>query len=220
MIALTLRDLKLAMHSSGAWLHGVLFLLIFALLCAVALGGDKTVLSSIGPALLWLAIIFSLLLSFEKGFGDDARDGTLEQLYLSKLSLPIIAASKLLSQWILIVLPLLLAAPLLGYGFGMGADDIRATLIALLLGTPSLLVYGTFAGVCLISYRSGGLLLILLTVPLMIPTLIFGLSAVDSYAADGIINPPFKALAGISLLSVGLGIPAIAAALKTHLETS
>ena len=220
MIALALRDIKLAMRSSGAWLHGVLFLGLFVLLCAVALSGDKTVLAAIGPALLWLAVIFSLLLSFEKGLSEDARDGTLEQLYLSPLSLPAVAASKLLSQWVLIVLPLLIATPLLGYGFGMSASAIFATLTALTIGTPALLVYGTFASACLIGYRSGGLLLILLTVPLMIPTLIFGLSAVDSFAAGGVLNPSFQALAGISLLSVGLGIPAIAAALKTHLETS
>ena len=220
MIALILRDIKLAMRSSGAWLHGVLFLGLFALLCAVALGGDKAILASIGPALLWLSVIFSLLLSFEKSLSEDARDGTLEQLYLSPLSLPVITASKLLSQWVLIVLPLLIVTPLLGYWFGMSGPVVFATFLALALGTPALLVYGMFASACLISYRSGGLLLILLTVPLMIPTLIFGLDAVDSFADDGVVSTPFQALAGISLLSVGLGVPAIAAALKTHLETS
>lgn len=220
MIALIIRDIKLAMRSSGAWLHGVLFLLIFALLCAIALGGNKTVLSNLGPALLWLSVILSLLLSFEKGLSDDARDGTLEQLYLSQLSLPVIAAAKLAGQWIITVLPVLIIAPMIGYGFGMGGEAIMAAVLSLLLGSPALLVYGTFASACLISYRAGGILLILLTVPLMIPTLIFGLSAVDSYAAGGILSAPFQALTGISLLSVGLGIPAIAAALKTHLETS
>jgi len=188
VIALILRDIKLAMRSSGAWLHGVLFLGLFALLCAVALGGDKAILASIGPALLWLSVIFSLLLSFEKSLSEDARDGTLEQLYLSPLSLPVITASKLLSQWVLIVLPLLIVTPLLGYWFGMSGPVVFATFLALALGTPALLVYGMFASACLISYRSGGLLLILLTVPLMIPTLIFGLDAVDSFADDGVVR--------------------------------
>lgn len=220
MIALIMRDMKLALRSSGAWLHGVLFLLIFALLSAVALGGDKSVLSGLAPALLWLAVILSMLLSFEHGLTTDARDGTLEQLYLSPLSLPAIATAKLISQWALTVLPLLVAAPAVAYGFGMDAGGLKGLMLALLLGTPALLVYGLFASACLLSYRSGGILLIILTVPLMIPTLIFGISAVDSFAGGGILSAPFQALAGISLLSVGLGIPAIAAALKTHLETS
>lgn len=220
MMPLIIRDLQLAMRSSGAWLHGVLFLSVFATLCAVALGGDKTLLTPLAPALLWLAVLLSLLLSFEKTLAEDARDGTLEQLYLSPLSLPVIAASKLISAWVLAVLPLLIMTPLLGYSFGMNGPALIGTMLALIIGTPALLVYGLFASACLISYRSAGLLLILLTVPLMIPTLIFGLGAVDSYAAGGLLTTPYQALAGISLLSVGLGIPAIAAALKTHLETS
>jgi len=220
MIALTLRDIKLAMRSSGAWLHSVLFLVVFTVLSVIALGGDKTVLATLGPALIWLAVVFSLLLSFEKGLTEDARDGTLEQLYLSAMPLSALAGYKLLSQWILIVLPLLIVTPFIGYGFGMGLPEIKGTLLALVIGTPALLVYGTFASACLISYRSNGLLLILLTVPLMIPTMIFGLDASDGYAAGGVFDKSFQALAGLSLLAVGLGIPAIAAALKTHLETS
>jgi heme exporter protein B len=220
MMALIKQDARLALRSGGAWLHGVLFFILFSTLCAIALGGHKSVLAPIAPALIWLAIIFALLLAFESLFQEDASDGTLELLSLSGLPMIVIAASKLISHWILTVLPLLLLIPAIGYGFGLPGIKIAGLFNAVLIGSPALIIYGSFASACLIGYRAAGLLVILLTVPLIIPTLIFGLSAVDSFAASGIMGAPFKALAGISLVSIGLGLPAISAALKTYLETS
>lgn len=219
MIALILRDLKLAWRSGGAWLHGVLFCVLFTALCAIALGGDTQWLSQIGGALIWLAVIFSLLLSFDRSFNEDAHDGSLDMLALS-MGLARVTTAKLISQWLLSVLPLIVISPAIGYGFGLAPDQIMAVTLSLLIGSPALILYGSFAGACVLGYRSAGLLVVLLTVPLLIPTLIFGLSAVDSFPAEGLTSPAFKALCGLSLLSIGLGVPAICEALKTYLETS
>ncbi|MEE9346777.1 MAG: heme exporter protein CcmB [Robiginitomaculum sp.] len=219
-MALIKYELRLALKGGGAWLHGVLFFFLFSTLCAIALGGHKSVLAPIAPALIWLAVIFALLLAFESLFQEDASDGTLEQLSLSGLPMIAAAGAKLISHWILTVLPLLLFIPAIGYGFGLSGIKIAGLFNAVLIGSPALIIYGSFASACLIGYRSAGLLIILLTVPLIVPTLIFGLSAVDSFGASGIMGAPFKALAGISLVSIGLGLPAISAALNTYLETS
>lgn len=213
------RDLLLAWRSGGAWAHGILFFMLFTSLCAIGLGGDKQLLAPIGGALIWLAVILSLLLSFDRAFSDDARDTSLDQMALSQ-SLLSITIAKLIGQWILSVLPLLLIVPLAGYSFGLSGKEIAGLFNALLIGSPALLVYSSFAGACLLGYRNAGFLIILLTVPLIIPTLIFGLAAVDSFTASGIMSAPFKALSGITLLAIALGIPAIAGALKTYLETS
>lgn len=219
MIEIIKRDLLLAWRSGGAWLHGVLFFILFTSLCAIGLGGDKQMLAPIGGALIWLAVILSLLLSFDRAFSIDARDGSLDQMALSQ-SLTSISVAKLMGQWILSVLPLLLIVPFAGYSFGLTGPEIAGLFDALLIGSPALLIYSSFAGACLLGYRNAGFLVILLTVPLIIPTLIFGLAAVDSFAEHGMMGAPFKALAGISLLSLALGVPAIAGALKTYLETS
>lgn len=219
MIEIVKRDLLLAWRSGGAWAHGLLFFILFTSLCAISLGGDKQLLAPIGGALIWLAVILSLLLSFDRAFSDDARDGSLDQMALSH-SLMSISAAKLVGQWVLSVLPLLLIVPFAGYSLGLSGPEISGLFNALLIGSPALLIYSSFAAACLLGYRNAGFLVILLTVPLIIPTLIFGLSAVDSFAMEGIMSAPFKALAGISLLAVALGLPAIAGALKTYLETS
>lgn len=219
MIEIIKRDILVAWRSGGAWAHGLLFFVLFTSLCAIGLGGDKQLLTPIGGALIWLSVILSLLLSFDRAFADDAHDGSLDQMALSQ-SLMSISAAKLIGQWVLSVLPLLLIVPFAGYSFGLTGPEIAGLFNALLIGSPALLIYSTFAGACLLGYRNAGFLVILLTVPLIIPTLIFGLSAVDSFALSGIMSAPYKALAGISLLSVALGLPAMAGALRTYLETS
>lgn len=216
--ALIHRDILLALRSGGAWLHSLLFFALFITVSAVALGGNLSVLGPLAPALVWLAMILALLLSFERVFQGDAEDGTLDQLRLSGTPMIHIALAKLIAHWLIIIGPLLAAVPLAAIALGLPLSTAGVLMLCALIGSPALTVYGGFASACMIGYRQAGLLIILLTVPLILPTLIFGLDMVDSYAVDGIVSGAFKALAGISLLALGLGIPACAAALSAKLE--
>jgi heme exporter protein B len=66
--------------------------------------------------------------------------------------------------------------------------------------------------------RRGGLLIALLVLPLYIPTLIFGISAMEASAfGTGGFGPSFMILAAISLASVVLGPLAAAAALRMQI---
>jgi len=71
MMAVVKRDLKLAFRSGGAWLYGVFFFVIFIALSAIALGGSLNVMRPFAPALVWLAVILSTLLSFPAIFQND-----------------------------------------------------------------------------------------------------------------------------------------------------
>lgn len=212
------RDLKLALRSGGAWLYGVFFFAVFIALSAIALGGSLNVMRPIAPALIWLAVIFSAMLSFQTIFQEDFNDGNLAQLKIAGVSSVNLCASKAISFALLSVLPLLAAVPLAALVFDMPTDTILATISSLLLSTPALAVYGVLSSAILAGRRGGGFLIVLITTPFLIPVLIFGLEAIEGYSKSGLAAIEFRIVIGLSLIAVAVGIPAAAAALNAHLE--
>jgi len=212
------RDLKLALKSGGAWLYGVFFFAVFIALSAIALGGSLNLMRPIAPALIWLAVIFSAMLSFQTIFQEDFNDGNLAQLKVAGVSSINLCAAKAISFALLSVLPLLAAVPLAALVFDMPTDTILATISSLLLSTPALAVYGVLSSAILAGRRGGGFLIVLITTPFLIPVLIFGLEAIEGYSKSGLAAIEFRIVIGLSLIAVAVGIPAAAAALNAHLE--
>ena len=87
---------------------------------------------------------------------------------------------KCLAHWTASVLPLVVAAPLLGLFMNMEPVGIGATALTLLVGTPAITFIGAVGAAVAVALPRGGLLISVLVLPLAIPVLIFGVSA--SYA--------------------------------------
>ena len=218
IIGLIKRDITLALRSGGAWLYGLFFFAVFIALSAIALGGSHELMRPIAPALIWLALIFSAMLSFPSIFRDDYDDGTLTQLKLSGVSPLSLCIAKALGFTLLSILPLILSVPIAALFFDLPSGVIMASLISLCLAAPAIASYGTLAAAILAGRRSGGFLIVLMTTPFLVPLLIFGLEAVSGYEADGLAALEFRVLIGLSLIGTSLGLPAAAAALKAQLE--
>ena len=212
------RDLTLALRSGGAWLHGLFFFSVFIALCAIALGGSLNVMRPFAPALIWLAVIFSAMLSYPAIFQDDYQDGNLAQLKVSGISLVNLCTSKAISFALLSILPILIAIPFAALIFDMSIKTLSATLLSLLIATPALTIYGVLSSAILAGRRGGGFLIVLITTPFIVPLLIFGLEAIQGFSNDGFAATEFRVLIGLSLISIAVGIPASAAALKANLE--
>ena len=88
----------------------------------------------------------------------------------------------------------------------------------LLLGTPILSLLGALGAALTLGLRSGGMLLILIVLPLTMPALIFGAGAVGQVEA-GLDAGGHFSLLGALLLATALGAPpATAAALRISTE--
>lgn len=216
--AIIKRDLTLALRSGGAWLYGVFFFAVFISLSAIALGGSLNVMRPLAPSLIWLAVIFSAMLSFPSIFQEDYKDGNLAQFKLSGVSLISLCTAKAISFAILSLLPLIIAIPLAALVFDMTASSIIATALSIVLAAPALTLYGVLSGAILAGRRGGGFLIVLMTTPFLIPLLIFGLDAVDGYVSAGLAAVEFRVLIGLSLIAIAVGLPASAAALNANLE--
>jgi len=218
MGAIIKRDLTLALRSGGAWLYGLFFFAVFIALSAIALGGSLNVMRPFAPALIWLAVIFSAMLSFPSIFQEDYQDGNLAQLKISGVSLISLCTAKAISFALLSLTPLLIATPFAALVFDMSSPTLKATVLSLIIAAPALTIYGVLSGAILAGRRGGGFLIVLITTPFLIPLLIFGLEAIENFTKSELAAIEFRVLIGLSLIAIAVGIPASAAALNANLE--
>lgn len=217
MLAVYLRDLRLAFRSGSGALTGVLFFLAVIASIPFAIGPDLNLLARLGPAVLWIGALLALLLGLDRLFQADREDGSLDLLILSteRYMLPLVVLSKCLAHWTAVALPVVIAAPLFGLFMNMEPVAIGATALTLLAGTPAVTFVGAAGAAVAVALPRGGVLISVLILPLVIPVLIFGVSA--SYGAVAEPDPflqPFLVLCALTLMLAVIGPVAAAAALR------
>ena len=218
MIALLLRDLKLATRAGGGFGLGLAFFLIVCTLVPFGVGPEAEMLSRIAPGILWVGALLACLLSLDRVFALDFEDGSLDLLATAPLPLEGAVAVKAAAHWITTGLPLVVAAPLFGMLLHLPAQAVPYLLISLLIGTPALSMLGAFGAAITVGLRRGGLLLSLLVLPLYVPTLLFGAEAVRRGAAGMDAITPLVFQAAITLLTLALIPFAAAAAIRINLR--
>lgn len=213
------RDLALAVREGGALGTALGFYLIVVTLMPLGLGPDLNLLTRIAPGILWVALLLAALLSLPRIFEADHDDGSLDILTLGGLPLELAATAKALAHWISTGIPLALMAPVLGILLNLEARAYPLVVATMLAGTPAISFLGAIGAALTLRAQRGGLLLALLVLPLYVPTLIFGISAISSalLSPDGFLAS-FLILSAISLVSVALAPFAAAAALRVHMQ--
>lgn len=217
--SLVRRDLKLAWREGGALGTALGFFLVVVAMMPLGLGPDLNLLSRIAPGVLWIALLLAALLSLPRVFEGDHEDGTLEVLATGPLPLELVAAAKSTAHLVSTAVPLALLAPVLGILLNLELSAYPALLSTMLAGTPAVSFLGSVGAALTLKARRGGLLLALLVLPLYIPTLIFGISAMSAVTLHtGGFGASFAILTAISLVSLVLGPVASAAALRVQMQ--
>jgi heme exporter protein B len=214
-LALLRRDLALAVRIGGGASFALVFFLMIVTLTPFAIGPDLNLLARIAPAILWIGAVLSTLVGLDRLFQADMEDGTLDALIAARLPLEAVVLAKCLAHWLTTGLPLSLAAPLFGVMLAMEPAGMAAASATLLVGTPALTFIGAVGAAVTAGVRRGGLLIAIIAMPLMIPTLIFGVAAAN--AATGGTIPfatPFAILAALSLIAGVVGVLGASAALR------
>ncbi len=218
-LTLLKRDILLAAREGGALGTALGFYLIVVALMPLGLGPDLNLLARIAAGVLWIALLLAALLSLPRIFEADHDDGSLEVMAMGPLPLEAVAAAKSLAHWITTGIPLALLAPVLGILLNLDLATYPILIATMLIGTPAISFLGAIGAALTLRTRRGGLLLALLVLPLYIPTLIFGISAISAATmGPSGSGAAFLILAAISLASVVLGPLAAAAALRVQLQ--
>jgi heme exporter protein B len=217
-VAVLLRDLKLASRRRVDSLLPLVFFIVALSMFPLGVGPEPQTLREIAPGIVWVCALLASMLSVNSLFAGDHADGSLEQMLLAPQSpIPMVAA-KCVVHWLLSGLPLIVATPLVGLLFGLSGPALVTLVTGLMLGTPILSLLGGLGAALTLGLRSGGMLLILIVLPLTTPALIFGAGAVGQVEAGMSPSGHFSLLAAL-LITTALGAPlATAAALRISTE--
>jgi heme exporter protein B len=212
------RDVLLALRRRAEIANPLLFFTLICALLPLGIGPEPKQLAAIAPGMLWVIALLSCLLASDGLFRGDFDDGSLEQMLLSPCALYIAMLAKCTAHWLVAGLPLALIAPLLALLLQLPSSATPALLTSLLLGTAVLSAIGAIGGALTVGLRRGGLLLSLIVLPLYIPVLIFGASAVQA-AADGFsYGGQIAVLGALLALALPLAPFAIAGAVRISLD--
>lgn len=219
ILALIERETTLAFRQGGTMGTVLGFYVVIVALMPLGLGPDLALLSRIAPGILWIGLMLAALLSLPRMLEGDEEDGALEVLASGPLPLEAVAAVKALAHWLTTGVPLALMALPLGLLLNLDVEAYPALAATLLAGTPAISFLGCIGAALTLRARRGGLLLSLLVLPLYIPTLIFGISAMSA-----VLTPPgsfwasMAILAAVSLAAIVLSPLAAAAALRAQMQ--
>ena len=179
-LTLLRRELKIACRKGSEIVNPLWFFLIVITLFPLGIGPEPQLLARIAPGIIWVAALLASLMAMDRLFRDDFQDGSLEQLMLLPVPLPLVVLAKVTAHWVVTGLPLLLLSPLAALLLGLDFYGWQVMAGTLLLGTPTLSFLGAPGVGLTVGLKRGGVLLSLLVLPLTIPLLIFATAAMDA----------------------------------------
>lgn len=213
-LALLRRDLRLAFRSGGEWVNPLVFFLMVIALFPLGVSPEPSTLKVMAGGVVWVAVLLAVLLSMDGLFRQDFEDGSLEQMLVCPASLLSLVMAKITAHWLTTGLVLTLLSPLAAMMLYLDERATGVLVMTLLLGTPTLSLIAAVAAALTVALRRAGILIPLISLPLMIPVLIFATGAVQA-AALGLPVGAYLALLGAFLVLAITLIPfAIAGALK------
>ncbi len=211
------RDMRLAVRQGAGLMLALAFFALVVTAVPLGIGPSPRLLASVAPGILWLAFLLASLLTLDRLFQSDYEDGSLELMTLTRLPLAMIVLTKCVAHWLMHALPLLVLAPVLGIAMQMPVEALAMLAASLLVGTPALTLIGALGAALTMGVRRGGLLTVLVVMPLYLPILIFGAGAAAARGfGDALALLAY--LGAISALAVALAPLAAAAALRAHLS--
>ncbi|WP_323797035.1 heme exporter protein CcmB [Nisaea sp.] len=213
-LVLVRRDLSLALRQGSDAAMALMFFVIVVTLFPLAVGPEPGVLERISSGIVWVAALLAAMLSLDRMFQTDYDDGSLELMLLTPVPLEVLVLAKCLAHWLTTGLPMLLMAPLLGVFMNMQTEAFPVLLASMALGTPVLSLLGGVGAALVLGARRAGTLVALLVLPLTIPLLIFGVSAVEAAVTGQSAKAQLLILGAMLMACLPLAPWATAAALR------
>ena len=141
---------------------------------------EKGIMLELLPLMMWISCLLICILNLEPIFKEDYDDGTLEMFLIKDDDIELGILIKILSHWLLSNLPIVIVAPLIAMVLGLDTTTTLTLFVTLLIGTPTMSLIGSIAAALTISLRKNKILVSIIVLPLYIPILIFGTSAVNN----------------------------------------
>ncbi len=204
LTALIAVELRLLFRRRQELVNPLIFFLLVCTLFPLAVSPESDELEKIAPGVLWVAATLASLLSLDILFRHDFDDGSLEQQGFSQHPEYLLVLIKVLCYWLMSGFPLILMSPFLATMLFLPREAVPTLVISLILGTPILALLGSIGAALTLSLKKGGVILALLVLPLFMPVLIFGSSAVVAAGAGLPAEGQLALLGGFLVLCITL----------------
>ena len=194
--------------------YACVFFIMLVIFAPLTMPPQFTLLREIAPGLILIAILLAFFLASERLFHTEYEEGIIEQWLLSGQSLCILISAKLLTHWMLTLIPILMFCPLFSILFQFNLWETSILLVSLLLGTPCLLALCALAVILGGHVKQNGLIIAMIVLPLTVPLMILG-SAATTHAMEGLsVKADLALLLALSILSMVLLPIAIACVMR------
>ncbi len=213
------RELLIQVRQIRYLVNSCLFFLMLLFIFPLTLRPELTLMRTIAPGLIWMAILLSTLLSAERLFQQDYEHGVIEQWLVSGQSLNLIVGAKVLAHWFFNLLPILVLCPLIAILFSFSLWETWVLALSLLCGTPALFFLCALAAAFGVGINQRGALMALILLPLTLPLLIFGSGTLSIAMQDLSISGYLALLLAMSVIAAGFLPYAIAGVMRiSHID--
>lgn len=128
------------------------------------------------------------------------------------------ALAKTLAHWIATGIPLALVSPILWIMLQGAPEQSGIVAVAALVGSLAFFFFGSIGAALAAGMRRGGLLIALVTLPLYVPTMIFGAATLDAAASGADWVGPLMLTGSAALFGIATSPFGAAMALRTALD--
>lgn len=212
------REFKLCFRNNFAMAQGLVFFLIAITLFSVAINLPKELLKMLAPSIIWVALALANLLSQDGFLRQDFMNGVFEQFYLSEISLLHVISIKILINWLLTGLPLVLLTPIIGIMLGVDFEMVKLLFLTIFIGSITLSFIGSIGVALTLGINKSNLLLAIIMLPLYVPVIILGLSATNLAILDQPVSGILALMLAFMLSSIILCPIVTTYATKVNLE--
>ena len=173
-----------ANFNAVAFLAGLILLMF-----GFALGPDNEALRNVAGGVVWLTVLFSGVLSFNRSYEQELANGALQTLLLYPGDRRSIFLGKLLANLTFVLLVEAVLVPLAAFLYDIPIwNAIVPLAVVLFLGTVGFVTLGTFYSAMASRLRAREVLLPLLLFPMLIPLLIAAVEATDAILAGDLMD--------------------------------
>lgn len=156
----------------------IMFILLFYVAVVVffplSFPPNAKLLSQVAPALIWIALLLTMLRAAEGMFNCEYQEGIIEQWILGNYPIKAIIQAKFLVHWLLLILPVLALSPAVLLLYHYDKYQLFLLISAIIVGSPTVLALCALAAIFSVGLTQRGALMALIVFPLAVPVLVFG----------------------------------------------
>ena len=178
-LAVYLKDVRLEARSKETVGAVLIFALLVAFIFNFAFDATPDVVAIVGPGIVWVAYVFTGILSLNRTFVLERVRGTLDGLMLAPVGREAIYLGKLLSAISVMLVVEILMVPVFLVLYEISLLDLRFALAAL-LATIGFAAVGTLFSAIAVHTRAREVLLPLLFLPVVLPVIMAAVAVTAS----------------------------------------